>query len=85
VTERRLDIAGFADGTGSDLAWAPPQGLSATAMRGAVTSRSAAPGGWLILSHSKFGGAPVKDAVTTLHAAIIAACHQTRRTLVPAH
>ena len=48
-------------------------------------SRSAAPGGWVILSHSKFGGAPVKDAVTTLHAAIIAACHQTRRTLVPAH
>ena len=39
MTERRLDIAGFADGTGSDLAWAPPQGLSATAMRGAVTPR----------------------------------------------
>jgi predicted RNA methylase len=68
VTVRTQDVAGFADGTGFDLAFLPAPFVPQPAVRAGLPRVAAAlrPGGWLMVGHGKFGGTPVEDALTRL-------------------
>lgn len=65
VHVRRQDVAEFTDDDGFDLAWFPAPFIPDQAWRAGLPKVAAAlrPGGWLIVGHGKFSGAPLDDAI----------------------